>query len=304
MDKVLEALSKLLPADKVKDVASAVEGYLGEAKSEIESEFNVKLEEAYETLSSELKDAEITAEQGYQEAWAIIADMRNRLDVQNKEFESALEEGYEEAYQMLLAERGKNENLETELYEEYDKKLAEMKEYMIDKLDEFLQVKGKEIYEQARRDVTNDPRMAEHKVTLSKIVDTVADYITDDEFSAANSTKIEQSIKECDELRGQMKILEARNIRVSMENNKLNEQVRKQSEVIQEHTQVVTESEKKERTKKAENVQGRGRKSTEVEVIAEHSNDNSNKSEETDNGSVGVNSDSFNEWKVLSGIKK
>jgi len=52
------------------------------------------------------------------------------------------------------------------MYEEYDNKLNQMKSYIVDKVDEFLQLKGSEIYEQARRDVLSDPRLAEHKVNL------------------------------------------------------------------------------------------------------------------------------------------
>ena len=35
MDKIIEALSKLLPEDQVEDVTSAVNGMLDEAKAEI-----------------------------------------------------------------------------------------------------------------------------------------------------------------------------------------------------------------------------------------------------------------------------
>ena len=184
-DKIVEALKKLLPEDQINEVASAVNDMLESSKRELESEYNDKLEEAYKQLSEEMSNAEKTAYQGYQEAYGIIADLRNRLEMQRDEYNKALEEGYEEAYQMLLQEREKNNTLEVDMYEEYDKKLGEMKDYIVDKVDQFLQFKGAEIYEQAKRDVLNDPRMAEHKVTLDKIVDITANYLSDEDYQAA-----------------------------------------------------------------------------------------------------------------------
>ena len=258
MNKILEALGSLLPEDQVKQISAAVEETLAEKNSELETEFNSKLEEAYATLAEELKAAEGTAEEGYREAYAIIEDLRNRQEVQRVEFEKAMEEGYEEAYQMILAERGKNEKLELEMYESYDKKLQEMKEYMVDMIDQFLQSKTVEMYENARRDVMSDPSMVEHKLTLDRIVETVSGYITDEDFALATSKKIEDVSKAYEDAKAQQKILEARNIRLSMENKKLNEAVRTKEDLIVEQTVVKKTEEKKERVEKAQNVTGRG----------------------------------------------
>lgn len=277
MDKIVEALRKLLPESEINEVAAAVKDMLESAKADLESEYNQKLEEAYAELSSEITTAEQTAEKGYEEAYAIIGDLRNRLEIQGEEYKSALEEGYEEAYQMLKQEREKNQQLEVEMYEEYDKKLAEMKEYIVDKVDQFLQFKGSEIYEQARRDVMNDPRMAEHKVTLDKIIDLTSNYLSDEGLNAVSSSKLDEAQKSIDEMKGQLRILEARNIRLSTENTKLNEAVRQAQEVISESTKVATKekktaviNEQKERTEKATNVTGRGKVADETEVLSEH----------------------------------
>jgi hypothetical protein len=161
-----------------------------------------------------------------------------------------------------------------------------------------------EIYEQARRDLTNDPRLVEHKVTLDKVIDTVADYISDEDYAHATNNKLEEATKALEELKGQVRILEARNIRVSTENNKLNEQLRQNAEVIKEHTNSVVKNEKKERVEKAENAQGRGKSvvTEKVEVISEKpeaTNDN-NVSEDQ----IVENSDQMHSWQVLAGIKK
>lgn len=267
MNKILEALKNLLPSEQLTEVAGAVDGMLAEAKAELEAEFQSKLEEAYADASGEITKAEKIAETGYEEAYGIITDLRNRLEKQKEEFEQTLEEGYEEAYQLLLGERGKNDNKEVDIYDEYDKKLSEMKEYIVDKVDMFLQQKGAEIYEQAKRDVINDPRMAEHKVALDKIVDITANYLSGEEMAFATSNKLEERMKQLEELKGQMKIMEARNIRLSSQNTKLNENLRHQGDLLNEAKQY----ERKERSQKAKNVSGRGTShSGKTEVIAEY----------------------------------
>lgn len=297
MEKIMEAIKKLLPESDVKEVSSAIGEMLEQAKTNLEKEYNEKLEEAYTELSGELKGAEKTAEKGYEEAYAIIADLRNRLEVQGEEYKQALEEGYEEAYQMLKNERSKNNGIEVELYEEYDKKLLEMKEYIVDKVDQFLQVKGHEIYEQARKDILSDPRLAEHKVVLDRIVDITSNYMSDDDMNNVSSAKLEEVNKNLDELKGQLRIMEARNIRLSTENTKLNENMRHATNLVTEHrkanvssrkSEVITEQ--KERSEKAQNVTGRGQKIVEREVvIAENA--------------ISSNSD-LDQILVLSGVKK
>jgi hypothetical protein len=287
-------LKKILPEEQVSEVASAVSEMLAEARQQMEKEYNKNLEEAYQSLSAELSDTEKTAYQGYNEAYSIINDLQARLEDQRGEFEKTLEEGYEEAYQMLLAERSSKNSVESDLYEEYDKKLADMKEYIVDKVDEFLQIKGTEIYENAKRDLLSDPRMVEHKVALDKIVNIASDYLTEDEAFFATSSKLDDAKKSVDELRGQLRIMEARNIRLSTENTKLNENVKRASNMINESRNAFSESkrakvisEQKERMMKSRSASGKGQLVTEnVQVIAEYNNGGDN------------------DLLVLSGVKK
>jgi hypothetical protein len=295
MDKILEALKKMLPENQINEVADAIKGMLKQAKVDVEKEYNSRLEEAYSELAKELTEAEKTAENGYEEAYRIIGDLRGRLDIQGQEYQSALEEGYEEAYQMLKSEREKGSKIEVDMYEEYDNKLNQMKSYIVDKVDEFLQLKGTEIYEQARRDVLSDPRLAEHKVTLDKIINITSDYISDDNMNAISGKKLEEAQKTLDEQKGQIKILEARSIRLSTENTKLNESVRYAQDVINEQKKFAVNSrkenmisEQKERTQKAKNVTGRGQTSTE-EIVTENAHTPSHDMEQL---------------LILSGVKK
>ena len=301
MEKIVEALTKLLPEDAVAEVTEAVKNELEGAKQACELEFNSKLEEAYAELSDELKTAEETAIQGYKEAYSIIQDLRGRLETQQKEFESSMDEGYEEAYQMLLAEKGKNENIEVEMYDQFNTKLQEMKEYMVDKVDAFLQYKGAEIYESAHKDITNDPRLVEHKSTLDKVVECVANYIGDEEFTGVNNVKVEEIARKSEELKSQVKILEARNIRLSAENTKLNEAVRETQKVITESAKF----EKKERVEKAKNVQGRGRAVNDSELVAEW-NDNKSTEKKSNVDTTLIESldpDLLRQMQVLAGTK-
>lgn len=297
-NKIKEALEKLLPEDQLSEVVSAIEEMLAEAKTSLESEYNSKLEEAYAELSSELKESEEVAEKGYAEAYSIISELRNRLEVQGEEYEAALEEGYEEAYSMLKEERNKNKDLEVSLYEEYDNKLAEMKEYIVDKVDQFLQFKGNEIYEQAKNDLMNDPRTVEYKGAFDKIVDITSDYLSDEDYTAASNSKLEEAKKAIDDLKGQIKLLEARSIRLSTENTKLNEAYRSAQNVINEQKQVVAKvekvkkeeviSEQNERVEKSKNVSGRGQLVAGEAIIAENASEDS----------------TFNDLQVLAGVKR
>lgn len=294
--KIKEALEKLLPEDQLSEVASAIEEMLTEATASLEEEYNSKLEEAYAELSKELKEAEETAETGYAEAYSIISELRNRLEVQGEEYEAALEEGYEEAYEMLKEERNKNKDIEVSLYEEYDNKLAEMKEYIVDKVDQFLQFKGSEIYEQAKNDLVNDPRTAEYKSAFDKIVDITSDYLSDEDYSVASGTKLEEAKKAIDDLKGQIKLLEARSIRLSTENTKLNEAYRAAQSVLNEQKEVAVKAKKEEvlteqneRVEKSKKVSGRGQIVAGEAIIAEN---------------VSEDEGSFNDLQVLAGVKK
>jgi hypothetical protein len=299
-NKVLESLKKLLPEDSLNEVSSVVEELLSESKKELETEFDQKLQEAYQELSTELQNAEKVAYQGYEEAYAVIQDLRHRLQLQKEEFEKTLDEGYEEAYQMLQAEKAKNNSLEVDIYEEYDKKLSEMKDYVVEKIDQFLQYKGSEIYEQAKRDLLNDPRYAEHKVALDKIIDITSNYLSDEERTLATSSKLEEARKQSEELKAQMKMMEARSIRLSQENTKLNEALRQQTELINESRQ----TEKKERTQKSKNVSGRGDAAAGEETVVIAENNNGATNQKTEDTSVLVEGMNLETLNTLAGTLK
>lgn len=297
MDTITEALKKILPADQVNEVAKAVDQMMAEQVKGLEAEFQSKLDEAYEQLSEEKQADEAIAEQGYQQAYTIVADLMNRLDEQRQEFEKALEEGFEEAWNELQAEKGKNGNIEVELYDEFDNKLKEMQEFMVDKIDHFLSLQEQEIYEHAKKDVLSDPAVLEQRVAVEKMAGILADYMDRDDLTGIASKQLEEAHKAVDALKGQLRIVEARNVKLSSQNTKLNEQVNEANTLLTEATKVT----RKERASKAKNASGRGQRVAAEQVIAEYAapNEGSKKDHNLTEGN-----DPLNDLLVLSGIQE
>lgn len=306
-EQITKALAGLIPEDAQKSVQEAISTFIESAISELEEEYNAKLEDTYKQVSDEKKQDESVAEEGYSQAWEIITDLRDRLEVQKEEFDQALEEGYEEAYQMLQEERAKNDTLEVDLYEEYDKRLADIKEYMVDKIDQFLQLQGEKYYEMAKRDVMNDPTVAEHKLAFEEILGVASKYLSDEDHAFATTTRVEGMQKILEEQKAQMRIMEAKNMRLKTDNDRLNESFRQQQEVINEHT---NRSDKKERLEKAKKAEGRGQLETDKKrqvVLAEYADETvqRNKDRGSDEPLVErIGEEVFNDWKHLSGLTK
>lgn len=299
MDKITEALKKILPAESVAEVAKAVEEMMGEQVAGLDAEYEERLNEAFTRVTAEKESLEALAEQGYQQAYEIIGSLMQRLDEQREEFETALEEGFEEAFGELEKEKGKNENIEVELYEEFDKKLKEMKEFMVDRLDVFLSEQEVEIYESAKRDVLTDPNLAEQRVVVAKMAELLSDYMSNDDFAAVNNGKIEEAHKAVEDVKSQLRMLEAKNVRLATQNTKLTEAVRQAEGLITEATKV----EKKERASKAKNASGRGNRVVAQEVIREFAEPTANnKSSEGDD--LREAHDPLNDLLVLSGISE
>jgi uncharacterized protein YoxC len=297
MEKLLEALKKLLKPEEVNEVASAVKEMTEDSEKEIRAEYEAKLQEAYEKFSTDLKKSEETGETGYQQAYEIIMDLQKRLEEQKEEYEKQMEEGFEEAFQEIQKEKAKNENIEVELYQEFDKKLKEMKDFMVEKVDQFLAFQEAEIYEHAKRDVSNDPRLVEHKVALDRIVSIVADSLSDDDISVAASRKLEEAYKSIEDLKGQMRVIEARNIRLTTNNNSLVEQVRKAETKAESVITEATKNDRKEKAGKKESISGRGSKVVAEEIIQEFNNPAPAKDQNLTEGN-----DPLNDLLVLSGV--
>lgn len=253
-EQILKALSGLIPEDAQTEVCSSVSTFLESTYEELHAQFEAKLKESYAEHQAELEKERAEGEAGYAQAWEIITDLRDRLELQKEEMEQETLKGYEEAYQMLQEERAKNDTLEVDLYEEYDKRFNEVKDFLVEKLDQFLQVEGPKYYERAKRDVLNDPAVVEHKLAFEEMLNIAAKYLSDEDQSFATSAKVENLTKQLEAVKNQSKVLESKNMRLSMENTKLNEAVRQNQEMINEQINL----EKKARAERAKKVQGRG----------------------------------------------
>lgn len=266
MDKITQALKKVLPAEHVAEVAKAVEEAMAEHFSSVEVEFNSKLEEAYEQLAEERKVDEETAYQGYQQAYEIISSLMKRINEQREEFEQALEEGFEEAYSELEREKNKNNNIELSLYDEFNKKLREMQEVMVDKIDQFMDLQEAEIWEAAKREVINDPSIVEQRIAVEKMADILSDYISADTVSGVTNNKVEEAHKQIDALKGHIRILEAKNVKLSSQKNRLEDQIREANECITEATRV----DRTARTNRSRIASGRGQRVVNEQLISEY----------------------------------
>jgi regulator of replication initiation timing len=94
----------------------------------------------------------------------------------------------------------------------------------------------------------------------------LSDYIDSDKLGGINSSKIEETHKQLESLKGQLRIIEAKNVRLSAHNNKLNEQVREANGLLTEATKV----ERKERQGKAKNASGRGNRVNADQIMSEY----------------------------------
>jgi hypothetical protein len=146
--------------------------------------------------------------------------------------------------------------------------------------------------------------MVEHKCALDRVVETISEYISDEEFALATSSKLEEAVKQSEELQSKVRMLEAKNIRVGTENNKLNESLRQAGQLLREQEEFAASTEKKERVEKARTATGKGKQVTEdVEVIAEHQAEVT----QTDEGDVALveslDERTLHQMQVLSGVK-
>lgn len=296
---ITEALKKLLPEEHINEVSTAIEEMMAESEAVLKAEYDKRLTEAYEELAEQVEEAEKTAYAGYQQAYEVIADLMNRLEVQREQLENEKEQGFEEAFQKLKEEQAKNNNIEVELYEEFNNKLAQMKDFMVEKLDVFLGEQESEMYDEAKRDILSDPRILEQRVAVEKMAEVLSDYMSGNDYNAVSSKKIEEAARQIEDLKGQLRVVESRNVKLSMTNNKLNEQV-------QEAASLVTEAQKHERKNRAasrQNASGRGQRVASDQLIIE-SNNGQQATDKNQQLEEGADNNPFDELLILSGLQE
>lgn len=139
----------------------------------------------------------------------LIQALADKLETQRQEYELNLNEGYEEAYKMLMAERDRANRLETELYDEYEDKLHEIKNYMVDKIDVYLRLKIEELNDIGMPELAQKVQVWKDAVGAKQIVS-----------DAIGGSDEDVSLKE------QVKLLEAKCMRLNFEKHKAEERFR------------------------------------------------------------------------------
>ncbi len=254
-DRILEALSGLVPDDEAKNkITNLLTSLMDESVAELEKQYDERLEEAFQIISKERAEDWNVAQNGYSQAYEIINDLRNRLSLQKEEFEQTLTDEYEKAYQMIKEERSKNQELEATLHEEYEKKFQGMQEFVVSKVDEYLAQMEEETYEEARRQVLNDPCLAEHRVALEKILEVTHKFMTEEDTMLNTSAKVEELTRQLEQTEVAKRRLESKSMRLMTENNKMQEYLKETREVIEQNMI----NEQNERLSQARKVEGRG----------------------------------------------
>ena len=162
-----------------------------------------------------------------QHAQEIFVLQRNLEDVRS-EYEESLEEGFQEAWEVVEEQRSRNQKLEVELYEEYDDKLKEIKKYIVDKVHHFLVSEWKKIVQLGEDELVAKMDAWRKALTPAEMVQLAI---------GENNAK-----QDYDSLRAQIKILEARNIRLQCENRKLAEVIREYDKMIEKSRKKVVEN--------------------------------------------------------------
>lgn len=68
----------------------------------------------------------------------VIQDLLKKHQWQREDFDNQLEQGYQEAYEVIREEKKKVSFLEVDLYNEYDKKTTEFKDYVVAEVDKYI----------------------------------------------------------------------------------------------------------------------------------------------------------------------
>jgi len=64
-----------------------------------------------------------------------------------------------------------------------------MKDFMVDKVDQFLNLQEAEIYEHAKRDVLTDPSLAEQRVVVEKMAELLSSYVDSDDICSLTTDR-------------------------------------------------------------------------------------------------------------------
>jgi len=276
-DQILEALAGLVP-----DVErEKVNGLVTSLVSDMEAGYEARLEEAKAEMEKTRASDWETAKKGYAQAQEIIEDLRQRLALQSEEHKTMMKEEFKKAYDEILAERQKNTDLEARLYDQYNARLKEGQEYMVDKLDAFLADMGEEYYEAAKAEVLNDPCLAEHRVAFDKVLEIASRFVTEEDSLLNTQSKVEELGRKLELAEAAKQRAESKAMRFMTENHQMQQFLKETKAIIEQNVL----NEQNERLSNASKVEGRGKAVVEPEreVVIGETVDNRTATVETKN---------------------
>lgn len=298
--KIMESFKGMIPEDQASNVEQAISEFVEETELKIKVEYEKTLEESYKEWDEQLKEArhegedklkeaETTALEGYEEAKQLLEEKEEAMTTQKAEFETFLEEQYEVAGKLLEEEKGKNEEIEQTLYEAYSQQIEDIKEDLVNKIDNFLNDKVEEISVAVRKELRNSPEILENKVAFDRIKDIVAASLTPSELKNTASEKVEELEENLEGFKKEIKALRAKNLRLTTENANYEKEVKTITEGTSTEARdeayyeaVRKEAEHRIAEKNASKAEGRGNimEISEKDIIHENIENAADKNEE------------------------
>lgn len=310
---IMESLKTMIPNDQAKSIESAINEFVNDTENKIKKEYEKTLEESYKEWQEELnqvkadnesklQESENVALKGYEEARHIIEQKDLELQKQRQEFETFLEQEYKVAKSMLDKELSRNNKIEQDLYEAYNQQIEDIKEDLVNKIDNFLFDRIEDIAETVRRELKNSPEVLESKVAFDKIKNIVASSLDESDLHVVSNNNTSELQEQVSQLNAEIKALKARNLRLVTESKKttrvINETTNSRSRQLDKFKK---ETERKVSAKLAENVEGRGKIINKNDLILEQAADTPRTPNNTTQGMF-TNEDLKN-MKFLAGYK-
>lgn len=220
-----DLLAGLVPADKAQKVVAATEALVDQVREQVNEELaeqygeikdqvdrlveqrDEAIQRAQEAELKLQKIAEDSSEIVEQAKQAVREEMQGQINVLTTKLAKADEE--KDALQERIAER-------------YEELRVSDREKLIDKLDEYVDGEISKLEERlVESRGTNNPRLAQ---AMTEIADIVARYQLAESGDQVASAIVEEHQQEVARLTAQVRQLEARNVRLSTENEMLREQ--------------------------------------------------------------------------------
>jgi hypothetical protein len=286
-EKIMEAFANLIPENSRGVVEEAIENFIKETEGNIREEYEKTLEKSYEEWNQKLEEAksegdkkisetENTAFEGYQQAKEMLVEKEEEIIKQKNEYEGHIEREFNVAKKMIDEEKGRNETIEQELYEAYNNQLEDIKEDLVNKIDEFISGKIGELGEDVRKELKNDPEVLESKVAFERIKDIIASSMTSDDLNSSTASKIEELEETVSRLQAENKKTKARNMRLETFSLKtkdgeetINENTDNKKERALQKDSIRREAERRIAEKAARVAEGRGDVISREDIITE-----------------------------------